>query len=92
MNVKEAVALAKSHILELFADEVLTNLGLEEVEFDRNEGEWVVTIGFSRPWDEPRTALAAMAAATPPRRAYKVVRIASTSHEVISVRNRDIAI
>jgi hypothetical protein len=34
VDVKEAVKLAKEHVLELFDDEKLTNLGLEEVEFD----------------------------------------------------------
>ncbi len=41
MDVKEAVALAKQHILELFADERLSNIGLEEVEFDKEAGEWI---------------------------------------------------
>lgn len=89
MNVKEAVAHAKAHILDLFAEENLTNVGLEEVEYDDQSNEWIVTIGFSRPWDEPRNTLAALAAANTPRRAYKVIRISHNSGQVLSVKNRE---
>jgi hypothetical protein len=53
MNVTEAVAAAKKYIGELFAQEGISNLGLEEIEFDEHAGEWRVTVGFSRPWDAP---------------------------------------
>lgn len=89
MKVKEAVALAKEHVLNLFSDENLTNVGLEEVELDDKSNEWIVTIGFSRPWDEPRNALAALATSTAPRRAYKVLRISSATNQVLSVKNRE---
>ena len=89
MDVKEAVAHAKKHILELFEDERLTNIGLEEVEIDETANEWIVTIGFSRPWDEPRNAFAALAATSFPRRAFKIVRIANSNGTVISVKNRE---
>ena len=45
MNVKEAVAKAKEHVSDIFADEQLLNIGLEEL---RREGnDWLVTVGFS---------------------------------------------
>lgn len=90
MNVKEAVAHAKAHILDLFADENLTNVGLEEVEFEAQSREWIVTIGFSRPWDEPRSPLAAaLSNSNAPRRAYKVLRISDNTNQVLSVKNRE---
>jgi hypothetical protein len=49
MDVKEAVATAKKYVGELFTQEGITNLGLEEIEFDEQAGEWRVTVGFSRP-------------------------------------------
>lgn len=88
MDVKSAVHLAKQHILELFAEEQVTNLGLEEVEFDGAESEWIVTLGFSRPWDTPRNTLASLAMSTLPR-SYKVVRISDESAHVLSVKNRE---
>jgi hypothetical protein len=46
MDVKEAVALAKQSTRELFRDEQIVDLGLEEVEFDDSTGNWLITLGF----------------------------------------------
>jgi hypothetical protein len=91
MDVKQAVVSAKKEITELFADEQLTNIGLEEVEFDDQASEWRVTIGFSRPWDEPRNSFAAVAGSGVPRRSYKIVRISNTTDKALSIKSRDIA-
>ncbi len=86
MDVKAAVALARQKISELFAEEGIKNLGLEEVDYDDAKGVWRVTIGFSRPWDEPRNAFAALAGNDSHwRRAYKVVHIADDSERVLKV-------
>lgn len=91
MDVKEAVRLAKHHVIELFKEEEITNLGLEEVEFDEATNAWSVTIGFSRPWDQPRSAIAALAGQMLyPRRSYKVILISNDNAEVISVKNREV--
>lgn len=95
MNVKEAVAQAKKYIFELFSDESPKNIGLEEVEFDEQANEWLVTIGFSRPWDNPaESPLTAFAnlQAPPARRAYKIVRISNDKDEVLSVKSREIKV
>jgi hypothetical protein len=91
MQVKEAVELAKSHIKDLFGSEGVSNLGLEEVEFDDRPGEWLVTIGFSRPWDKPESTFAVLAQQlTYPKRTSKIVRIDDASGQVRSVRNREV--
>ena len=90
MDVKEAVVLAKQNLLDLYADEKVTNLSLEEVEFDESAGEWIVTLGFSRPWDEPRNSLAAIAQ-TYLRRTYKTVKISNDSRQILSMRTREVA-
>jgi len=72
MDVKEAVARAKSYVADLFQSEQIRNLGLEEVEFDEKEKAWFVTIGFSRPWEQ--AGFVAQAGLTEPR-ALKIVRI-----------------
>lgn len=94
MNVKEAVAQAKKYIFELFSDENPKNIGLEEVEFDEQSNEWLVTIGFSRPWDDPIGS--ALAAFSNPQvtmgRSYKIVRISNTDDKVLSVKSREIKI
>lgn len=90
MDVKAAVKLAKEHVLDLFADENITNLGLEEVELNNDAQEWVVTLGFSRPWDEPRNTLASLAESNLPRRSYKIVRIYDQSEMVSCIKNREV--
>jgi hypothetical protein len=88
MDVKEAVTVAKQHILDIFREEGVENLGLEEVERDNQQGEWFVTVGFSRPWDMPRNALATLAGGVP-RRVYKIVRISENTNHVLSVKDRE---
>ncbi|XCN73208.1 MAG: hypothetical protein Q3M24_00135 [Candidatus Electrothrix aestuarii] len=97
MKVKEAVKLAKEHILDLFAEEDIRNLGLEEVEFDEEAKEWVVTLGFSRPWNELESlnnmtrGIAQFRTNQLFQRSYKVVRISDDSlHRIISVKNREV--
>ena len=87
MDVKKAVDIAKSYIIDLFKDEELSNLGLEEVELDETN-EWYVTLGFSRPWDKPNTAVAVLAGGT--HRSYKTVRISDQSGAVLSVKTREV--
>ncbi len=97
MDVKEVVKLAKEYVLDLFADENITNLGLEEVEYNEVEREWIVTLGFSRPWDEPRNTLASLAMAqmaqyntNTTRRSYKIVRVDDKAETVKGVKNREV--
>lgn len=89
MDVKQAVNLAKQHVLDLFSEEQLSNLGLEEVEFDDPEDEWHVTLGFSRPWDEPKNLFALAGEGKYPKRSFKVVRISNGTGRVLSVKNRE---
>ena len=87
MDVKEAVAVAKSYITDLYVGEEIVDIGLEEVEFDHGSNEWNVTIGFLRPWNRTlpdALALARRASA----RSYKVVRIDNDSGAVMSLRDR----
>ena len=37
MDAKQAVQIAKKHVAEIFSDEPIANVGLEEVEFDEIE-------------------------------------------------------
>lgn len=88
MEVKEAVQMAREYIVSLFEHEELSNVGLEEVFLDHQENEWVVTIGFSRPWDyAQRNALNDFVGKNLPKRSFKVVRINDIRGAVESVRN-----
>lgn len=91
MDVKEAVEKAKTYVAELFSDERITNLGLEETEHDPAGGKWRITLAFSRPWNTPRTRaqeiLDNLGAVSSLRRSYKVITI-SEDGEVLSMKSR----
>ena len=89
MEVKQAVSVAKNYITDLYQSEQMSDLGLEEVEYSQQGGgEWLVTLGFSRPWERSGGFLGAMQ--TPQqRRSYKVLRVNDRTAEVISVKDRD---
>ena len=89
MNVKEAVAIAKDYVAVMFESEEITNMGLEEIEYDEFEQLWRITIGFSRPWDQDiGSLLAAASSRTYKRRTYKQIAIRDSDHKVLSVKNR----
>lgn len=93
MDVKSAVRTAIQYVSDLFETENISNLGLEEIEFDDKDKIWCVTVGFSRPWDySAKNVIAAMNnPAGQPRRSYKVVRIKDDSSDVVSIKNYDVA-
>ena len=88
MDVKEAVQLAKKHVAEVFADESIANVGLEEVEFDEVDRVWAITIGFSRFWGRLGDVVRALDGNT--ARTFKIVRIEDGSGRVQSVKHRDV--
>jgi hypothetical protein len=88
MEVKEAIALARQYVKDVFSDEQLNDIGLEELEFDDDKDIWSITLGFSRPWQASATQNA-LAALVSPRRDYKVVRISDKTKKVLSVKNRE---
>ena len=82
IDVKTAVRSALAFVRELYEDEEISNLGLEEV--DLEETVWHVTVGFSRPWDYPAMPSPLIQAnifqkgvRPRPAREYKVVRVDS---------------
>ena len=87
MDVREAVQMAKDHVAEIFADESIANVGLEEVEFDEMEQVWAITIGFSRPWIT-RGASCALSKGGSRTRTFKIVRIKDESGRIQSVKHR----
>lgn len=92
MEVKEAVAIAKDYLAELYSSEEITDIGLEEVDFDLETDHWNVTIGFARPWE--RNAIRALT--RNPRdpnegRSYKVLHIDDATGRVESLKDRFMA-
>lgn len=93
METKEAVAIAKNYIRYLYEDEDIKNVGLEEIAFDNSKRVWTVTVGFSRPWDEPRgLSFAYGALANKPeytKRTYKLVDVSDVDGKVLDVKSND---
>lgn len=87
MKVQDAVTTAKKHIHDLYSDEEIVHVGLEEVVLDDNI--WKVTIGFSRPWDICPTSPISIVSPRPRPRTYKRVTIKDDDGEVLSIENRD---
>ncbi len=84
LDVEGTDAIAKQYVADLFADEGITDLGLEEVEHDDVRGGWLITLGFSRNWrglvENPFGV----------RRDYKIVTLTEAG-QVTSLKNRESA-
>ncbi|MEX6506614.1 hypothetical protein [Jiella sp. M17.18] len=91
MDVKQAVKIAKDYVNELLAEEGLTNLGLEEIEFDQADRSWNVTLGFSRPWNSMRNGFTALSGNVPPGRSYRVVKVRDEDGQVVSLKKHELA-
>ena len=92
MDVRAAARTAKAYIAEVFADEDIDELGLEEVDFDDRANLWQITVSFLRPrgeMDRYQAAASGYPAGTPTmRRSFKVVNIDDGSGSVRSVKHR----
>ena len=95
MDVREAARTAKAYIVDVFADEDIDEVGLEEVDFDDRSNLWKITVSFLRPRgrvDRFQAAASGYPAGTPTmRRSFKIVNIDDGSGSVVSVRHRVVA-
>ncbi len=89
MDVKEAVRTSREFVAELFGDEDISEVRLEEVVIEDTTGEWCITIGFNRRTPPPPNSLGERLALNvlQPERTYKVVRL-DRQGEVRSVTDR----
>lgn len=51
MEVRDAVKIAKKYVSDVFAEERISDIGLEEVEFEETGNNWIIVIGFRRPFE-----------------------------------------
>ena len=82
MEMREAVRKAKTHVAELFDDEGIANVGLEEIKLSGDF--WEITIGFSRAWDRSVGSVLS----GQPSRSYKVLRVNDADGSIDSVTDR----
>ena len=92
MEVKEAAQAAKAIVASLFADDRISNLLIEEVDFEELPETWKITVGFFR---QPEVDSKSVAGAILPlgqrQRSFKVVRIRDRDGQVLSVKHRSVA-
>ncbi len=98
IDVKEAVKIARDFATELYQDEEVSNIGLEEVNFDETTQQWAVTIGFdtnrkkvSRP-NKPLSIIGNLnnEISEEPIRAYKVIRLDAEKGEFKGMKMRQV--
>jgi hypothetical protein len=87
MEVKEAIARAKTYVSEVFGDEGISDVRLEEVEFDEAKDFWNITIGFFRQPEESFDPLTGRRS-----RMYKTVVLSDDTGKIISIKHREFAI
>ena len=89
MDVREALQKAKECINDVYKDEGIEHVGVEEIVFDDGKHIWEITIGFFRPWDR----IVGLAAALTPKpewekRQFKVVQIDDDTGRMIAMTHR----
>lgn len=90
MDAKEAVQIAKSCVNDLFGEDGVDDVRLEEIEHDEMDGTWSVTLGFLRRNAAPERPvsglLAALDAVQARTRVLRVVNIRGGDGAVLSVK------
>ena len=92
MEVKDAVTKALDYFAEVFAEEDLSNIGLEEVMYDSARKRWNVTVGFSRPWDYPSQPILQIQPKHPVNRNYRVVEINDRDERVTGIKIKEVVV
>lgn len=91
IGVKEAAAAAERYARELYSDQEIRYLRLEEVEMSNDGRFWNITLGWTEP--EPTrlpAALSSVAVLHSPQRVYKIFRVDAEKGEVRSMKIRDV--
>ncbi|MDE2835709.1 MAG: hypothetical protein OXM02_14495 [Bacteroidota bacterium] len=90
IQAKEAVRIAKEYLEDLYEEEDVKDIGLEELRFDG--GKWRVTIGFRRVWPLPKAAptIAEFLTRRTSDRTYKTVQI-SEDGRILALNHREVA-
>lgn len=89
VGVKDAVTAAMRFVNEMYGDQSLKDVLLEEVEMAQEVDAWLVTIGFSLPWEDVPPGNTA-AAGKKLRRVYKIVAINAQSGVPLSMKMREL--
>lgn len=84
MEVKEAVAVAKRHVLDVMSEEAIDDVTLEEVWYERRKKYWRVTLGIRR-MAKRESAAGRLGLALLPD--YKTVTLSDDDGRIVSLKN-----
>jgi len=88
IQIKEAVQIAIENVVELFGEQKMSSVLLEEVGRD-SQGNFYVTVGFERASQVRKgPSLVGLGIMPQTDRAYKVAHIDKESGELISIKDR----
>lgn len=91
IDVKKATEIALSYFEDLYGEEPFSNVLLEEVEREEEDGTpyWLITIGFTE--QKERKPSSPLSSLTPGRRRrYKRFKIDAETGEVVSMKIRSV--
>jgi len=85
-----AVRAAKVWLAQVYAEESIARVSLEEVRF--RDGNWEITLGFIRPdLDDPDRSALEAGFYERRHRIYKVLVVAGNDNHIIEMRDREVA-
>ena len=89
MRVEEAIANAKTFFQKVFAEEQISQVRLEEVEYDEADHAWLVTLSAVQP-SASVDRWTALADKSGHQRSYKTVKIDDAGSRLPSLKIRQI--
>ena len=91
IDFKTAVKKALEFLADVYANESLLDVRLEEIELSEDERFWNITLSYRGGTRHPATSALAMAeVVTGPPREYKVIAVRSLDGEVQSMKIREL--
>lgn len=91
MERVEAVQAAKRYAKEVFGDEDISRIRLEEINYDAAKDEWQITVGFSYQGSPTQLQKKVGMERTYGNRQYKVVHVRDRDGEFVGLTDRMLA-
>lgn len=91
MERVEAVHAAKRYAKEIFGDEGISRIRLEEINYDADSDEWQITVGFSYQSSTSGLETTLRVDTVYGNRQYKVVRVRDRDGEFAGLTDRMLA-
>ncbi|MDT7688578.1 MAG: hypothetical protein QOE46_1337 [Acidobacteriota bacterium] len=87
LDVKQAAQTASTYFADLYAQQGVSDVRLEEVEITEDGKFWLITLSFPDP-DPPPATFTSLMGATGPSRKYKIFKVDAATGDVKSMKIR----